>query len=392
MRDYISKLNDRNLQRRRESGLTTYALYSILIFIIYRIIEQYPSVPITSNFNEVFRIFAYTVNGGFFIFFIYLIYSIGTGHLSPARLVLKPSNESSLLETAIDYFVTGLLPLSVNLYFAIQIYLSAGEFSIYFIVFTLIFLTATFFYLFDELKNRKISVVYEIFDGTGSRTDDRNLISGLFYVLSLVSIVVTFYQIYAYRGSFSKLNVMTFTFLILAIPLILMEIIDLRKSDGFSKALENLEYEVYVRDLKDDQIREKLQKNYLGFLLLDWISLKLKEVEEFESDQDQKLEEIKKLEADLAGIDSEVYAIEHKGRREIIEAEKKKYKDGAIGFYSNNLREFERIWRKREIEVTERAEFNNLAEKIAEAVKKYDKEIRKEILSKINKKIWLAKS
>src|SRR4051812_4278282 len=44
----ISKLNDRNLQKRRESGLTSYAILSVIAIISFKLIEIIP----TCNFHE----------------------------------------------------------------------------------------------------------------------------------------------------------------------------------------------------------------------------------------------------------------------------------------------------------------------------------------------------
>jgi hypothetical protein len=48
MRDYITKLNDRNLQRKKATGFTNYVLYSLIIIIAFKIIDLVGRI----NFQE----------------------------------------------------------------------------------------------------------------------------------------------------------------------------------------------------------------------------------------------------------------------------------------------------------------------------------------------------
>lgn len=81
MRAYISKLIDRNLQRKRESGFTTYALYSVLFIVVYKIFEIVHLIPFQSDFWEVIEILTYSINLLFSLRFIYLIYEGSIEHL-----------------------------------------------------------------------------------------------------------------------------------------------------------------------------------------------------------------------------------------------------------------------------------------------------------------------
>ena len=48
MRDYITKLNDRNLQRKKATGFTNYVLYSLIIIIAFKIFDLVGRI----NFQE----------------------------------------------------------------------------------------------------------------------------------------------------------------------------------------------------------------------------------------------------------------------------------------------------------------------------------------------------
>ena len=66
MRNFISKLNDRNLQRKRESGITSYVLYSILILCIYKLFKHLERINIedfVSSQENILFFYCFSFNG-----------------------------------------------------------------------------------------------------------------------------------------------------------------------------------------------------------------------------------------------------------------------------------------------------------------------------------------
>lgn len=51
MKDFISKLNDRNLQRKRESGFTSYVIYSVFLLVLYKLFKIFEYFLIRTEYE-----------------------------------------------------------------------------------------------------------------------------------------------------------------------------------------------------------------------------------------------------------------------------------------------------------------------------------------------------
>jgi hypothetical protein len=130
------------------------------------------------------------------------------------------------------------------------------------------------FYLFHIFILLRFSItnkkVYDILKGNGQKdTFDIILEIALFFIYSFL-ILFSLYYIFIYELAYSKLNVFLFGSLLFLAMLIVIKIMGLRKDDAFSSDLENLEYEINVKNLNNDEIKLRLQKQYMGFLLSEW--------------------------------------------------------------------------------------------------------------------------
>ena len=157
---------------------------------------------------------------------------------------------------------------------------------------------------------------------------------------------------------------MLFGVVFYTIPLLLVKIIDLQKNDRFTNSLENLEYEINVRDLKDDEIRERLQKSYMWFLLIEWISYNLSQLEKFKRIIETKKSDIANLKNELTSINSTKYPIEHKGRSEKIAKKESEITRLTDKFFNSKLNEIESIWTDSKLEPIERRELSSLYNKL----------------------------
>lgn len=360
MRNYISKINDRNLQRKRESGLTTYALYSVLLLIIYKSAEQYPIIPFKSNFWEVTYIFTCTINILLSITIIYSVYELTLGHLSSIRLILKSNQSDRLLENILQLTTFLLLPVTLNGLTFYHQFQYKNNFNWFFLILGAILALVTILVLFLKRKERKINHTYEVFEGTGNVGTDKDFVSILLYTFGTIVISFSLFYAFTFQTTIAKNLTVIYCTLLYSIPLILIKIIDLRKNDSFTTSLENLEYEINVRNLSDDEIRERLQKNYMGFLLSEWIAYNTKHLADFQNEVTTKKGEIATMEQELSKIDATEYPLEIKGRKERIEKEKFGLKSKIEKFYNDKLNEIENVWEDSKLEPTERSELSKL--------------------------------
>ncbi|WP_395047329.1 hypothetical protein [Flavobacterium sp.] len=372
MKNYVSKINDRNLQRKRESGLTTYALYSILIIIFYNLTKIYPLIPIKKKYWEVLTVIIPTFNIYLGILIIIMVYSSTTNHISSIRVKLNSTNNNLLDEIILCSII--LIPLSASLTVTIHEYNSLSITNWYLIIMSILLLLFTFIIIgIISSERKKVNKSIEIYEGTGNRADDKNWLSIFFYVLGFSIIIYSGFNLLLNTTNIGKLNVLIFGILIYSIPCLVIKILDLREKDNFTSALENLEYEINVNKLNDDEIRIRLQQNYFGFLLNDWIIYNFQLIEDFNLNIDEQRSNLDITKTELKNIDIKQYPIEHVGRTTKIKETEVSIAKQINSFYNQKIKEIESFWYDSEIEYADRMELYKLHFKFNEEFQKHKK-------------------
>lgn len=177
MKDFISKLNDRNLQRKRESGLTSYVIYSIFILILYKLFTNTEFLLTTSeyepkNVKNVLWLICFTFNALF-----NLGYTIN--YLFPNISVFE--NIRLFKKTKIDYYVflSFLLSFPLGFFLICYTYFTIPLNSILFNIYSLYILLINIYGIYitinlyinskkNELlvtqKRKQISIIPNIID------------------------------------------------------------------------------------------------------------------------------------------------------------------------------------------------------------------------------------
>lgn len=375
MKNYISKLNDRNIQRNRESGFTTYALISALIIDLYNIVEIYPKIPFKERFFDVILVIVYALNIYIFFAAIYSFYSFSFGHFSSIRIIHKSNRNESLVEEFLQLSII-LIPCVGNLFVLVYSYIYLDNIQYYFLIMSLIFLFIVVLFLIITTKDNKLNKSYEIFEGTGRNGTDKDAPTIIIYLIGTIVISFSSYSVCSVSASISKRYIMVFCLLVYAVPFILSKIISLSKKDRYSKALENLEYEINMSNLNDNQIKQKLQENYMGFLLLDWINLKLNNFNVFVKEVDNLFNNIEIEKNELKGIDSCKYPIECEGRKEKIKNAESELRAKISNYFNINFKEIQDIWIDIKLDSNERLELHSFWNKLNDEFKKYKKKYK----------------
>ncbi|MBB6681206.1 hypothetical protein H4O20_07090 [Aequorivita sp. 609] len=341
MRNYITKINDRNLQRKKASGITNYVLYSILIIVIFKLIDLLPKISEDFSSLTFVEIIMYSLNSSLAIYMIYESFLSSIGNSSSLR-VLKNSKESEsyfkpLIESLL--FVTPTIP---TIYIAFNNFNDDVKFSPYLIfmsILSLFNIILAIAVLFTKDKDR-----YKIYKGTNDSKS--NTLSIIILIISVIVITYSINLLFNLNSDLDKLNLFIFGFLAFSILVILQRIIDNYSSDIFTKDLENLEYEIYVKNLSDNQIRHILQHKYMGFLINDWITNKEDEISsELDLINTTKVN-LTKERNELSKVDKEKYPIEYNGRLEKIENEEFNLKMKISTFFLDSIAEVDEIVKK----------------------------------------------
>ncbi|GGB73936.1 hypothetical protein GCM10007424_12280 [Flavobacterium suaedae] len=153
--------------------------------------------------------------------------------------------------------------------------------------------------------------------------------------------------------------------------IILDKIIELNKKDIYTVNLENLEYEIYVKDLQDDKIREILQQNYMGYLLNDWINYIDDTIKEELSKFKKEFERLKKRKENLdLTIDKQKYPLEYDGRIKILNEEFEILRDKTSPFFKTLLKDVKgALKNSNSLDNMEKKDLGNLHNKLIETIR-----------------------
>ena len=336
MKEYITKLIDRNLQRKRESGITNYALYSILIILIYKIIESIPRIAFNYDKVNILMIIGFSYNLFLSIFMVLISTNDTKKRKNDLKIYYKDRNSNF----EIGIFLIGILMPSILNF--INFFNSFGfdsNIQVYFLATSVIsiFLIAVFISILFYSREQKLDI-------KGEDLDAGIIYNLVFYTLIVLSITSSVFFLYTFKSfTIRKFDIFLFALYLFGIYVVMEKIIEASNNDNLIKSLEDLEYEIYVKGLDDSEIKNKLQSNYFGFLLQDWIDLKHEELKIFEEYHIDCCEKIKADEKELLTIDCSKYAIECEGRQnQIIENKKNLAKDTA-NFYSNKIKQIQNV-------------------------------------------------
>lgn len=339
MREYITKLNDRNLQRKKATGITNYVLYSLIVIIIFKIIGLIGIIDFKNfEFYHLVKIIWLSFCISLALFWIYQSFTSSFDNSSSIRILkVSKQNETFFIKINLaSIFLSTLIPAIIIFH---EDY-NSGNLDYSFQELILFFLSAMNI-LFLTVSLSKDENLYKAINNNSNHI----ILLKIVFVISL-SVVIISINLISNIDIPNKSNLILLCILIFSILPISEKIIESYKEDIFSKDLENLEYEIYLKDLSDDDIRDILQKKYMGFLITDWIKLKKTEISnEFENYEKENLEIISQ-EKDIEIIDKEKYPIEYNGRKEKVKKLKINLESKKNRFLDRNINEINEILKK----------------------------------------------
>ena len=312
LRAFITKLNDRNLQRKRESGITSYALISVIIFCVYKLYKNIYVYFEYFNINEVNNmILSIFLCSNIFIASHYVLdaLTIKKKIFSNLTLVKYNKNEFNLLE-----FIVYLILFTPPIITGIIAFINLNENSI---------ISTEYFILIGLLNLLSVFILLDIFRSE-SKLEILNLEENnnpLRIIIIITSGVVLGFSIF-YLSKIDlpeKLLFIKIIGIFYVIILLLVKYVEEDSQDKNFFNLENFEYEIYLKNLNDEAIRKKLQEKYIGFLLEFWIENNKNLVENYNK-QKTKIENFKNSElAKLNNtVDKNQYSMEYKESEKII--------------------------------------------------------------------------
>lgn len=266
MKDFISKLNDRNLQRKRESGFTSYVIYSIFLLVIYKLfkISEYFLVRTeyeADNLNTTIWLMCFTFNALFNLGYLINILFPNVSSFNNMRLLKKNNIDSYIFLSFILSFPLGLF-LIIYTYFTIPIdTFLFTSYSLY--IFGLNVWGIFQMYILYQ-KNRKNEL-------TINKKRNEETVSPIFdLILSFIVIGISIYFIYNIKIEFKAEFIKLLILLYLGYAII-EKILQANTNDQYIRKLEDFEYEIKLKKYDDERISKEFQDNFIGFFINDWI-------------------------------------------------------------------------------------------------------------------------
>ena len=293
LRDYVSKVNDRNLQRKRESGLTTYALISVLAYIIFFLIKNYPSKILNEYYLETICVSTLFYNIFFYTISIANFYSLFIPENSSIKIE-RIKNEVDPLTNIISNFFIFVFPLILNILSFVYLFFIRDNFSFYFLLNFIFFIFLNYIVFYPNKRDKQ--PVKSQFKATGGsflvsqdQTCQYKILTGILIILLIYSFIDEF--IITVR--FSKSEVILYLLHLYSVPVILYKLLMLTYNEKLSSNLENFEYEIIIKDYSSHKIKEEIQHKHFGFFIDDYQNAKillLKEIVEEVNDTISSLE------------------------------------------------------------------------------------------------------
>lgn len=363
---YIAIINDRNLQKKQTSGFSQWAILGILAYLILDFCDKIPLI-FSSSEVKFYSIIILAIILNFSFCAILLFMSITVQSKIPKMRRL--SSEISSLSSIIFY-----IPFGFILLFAAFINLEAANYMKIInlnpwplMVFSIYFAINAISPLLQKInhyrKSKKAKSSYPEINEFSNKI--RIAISIIFSIISIAGILILYI---AYWGISIPIEtndislVLKTGFEIVGFFLLVLIFFDNISSSNKYKWLENLETEIYLEDLSENEIKERLDREYLGVKILKWISLQNGKINTITSEfLDLIKEETENLES-ITTIDKS-FQHERIGRLEEIDRRVKEKFNGHLDIIKEINFKLDEIKKQGLFDEEEKVEINNFTVK-----------------------------
>ena len=328
LKDYIVKLNDRNIQRQRETGFTLYAILGAIIFCFFYLIDNLMTLVCIKTDSDYLNISVFTVNILFILCYFYLSYQILTRKRGVTKIF---PNKEPIDITIVDtpLFSAFATICFLNFYFLTDTQ-SKLHFWYCFVFGTLgaLNLLSPFLLVLRRWMKRRIKkkkgLSIEVIDFTvGNERMVKIASTGLLlYGTSLlVFTTVTIFSIDFKIEAISISEVIKYTSIFFGLLFLTNTAIDIKAKEKDNNQLEDFEKEIFFDDITNEEIAHKFETEFASIPFSKWMTTKYSEVMDYFSTKRQEFLSCDLLIADLDKIDKVTLTFEYNGRLNKIIAE-----------------------------------------------------------------------
>lgn len=321
LKDYIVKLNDRNIQRQRETGFTLYAILAVLIYCVFYLIDNLPIlIAIIQDLNFL-NIAILTSNSLFILWLFYLSYETLTRKKRLTKIF--PYKEPLIIEFVdLPFFIFLGLICFLNI---VSIKNSQNIlYSYYLIIFGILaglnilspFIINLFRIIKEERKKKKGQSIEKIdFTFFNDKTLKMIFRSLILYasLLSMFSIVLL-YNIKTNLRSESIALTLKYVVISYGVLLLIRIFTNIKTKQNENNQMEDFEKEIFFEDISNEKIVKKFEQEFYGIPFSKWISDKQVEIMNFFNKMRQEFLRTDFLLAEVDKIDKKLMPYEFDGR------------------------------------------------------------------------------
>ena len=325
LKDYIVKLNDRNIQRQRETGFTLYAILGAIVFCVFYLLDNIDITSSIYNDNKQLNVAVFVSNAIFILSLFYMSYGTATRRHTLTKIF--PYKRPLNIEISDYPFFISYLTISV-LNFTFLRYsenIWQKSFLIIFASLTLLNVLSPFvinlYRLHKRNKKRKNGQTIEEFDFTFFNKTVIRLFS--IVLLSYATILSIFWLTVSYKVHFElepKLlaSISKYVLIYFALLYLLKKAMDIKSREHDNNQLEDFEKEIFFENISNEDIAKRYEKDFDGIPFSKWITDKQIEIMNFFDQKRQAFLAQDILLTDVDAIDKNKMPYEFSGRLQNI--------------------------------------------------------------------------
>lgn len=285
LRDYIVKLNDRNIQRQRETGFTLYAILGAIIYCIYFLIDNLNALFIIKKTYDYFLVMTITSNLLFALFILSMSFHIKTRKkritkIFPYQVPLKiefsdiPIFLTFAIISYLNFFSIQFSPFKIFTWFL----------SVFGVIVTLNLVSPFVAVLIRQIKlyrKQKKGHSVEKIDFTAFNQTTIKTFSISFFLYSIVLFTLAGISIANSDLKFEVTQfslIIKYTIIFYGFLYLVKLAIDIRTLQNRHTELEDFEKEIFFEKLSDEEIAKRFEHEFDGIPFSKWLTDKQNEI------------------------------------------------------------------------------------------------------------------
>jgi hypothetical protein len=325
LKEYIVKLNDRNIQRQRETGFTMYAILGAVIYCLLYTIDKIDTAIKIFNDSRYLEISVFASDATFSMFL--LILSFGISSRQQRLTKIFPYKRPLQIDIA-DFPIFLILAIIcfLNFFLLQDIEQLFKKFCLWFFgILTGLNIISPFVInlvgIYRRWKKEKKGKTVEEIDFTMFNKKIIRIasLSYLLYATLLLSLLfgaVSFSRITIEPNEIVKL--IKYSLIFYSLLYLIKLFIDLKEKEHENNRLEDFEKEIFFDNISNDEIVKKFEKDFDGIPFSKWIIVRRGDIKTFFDQQKQQFLDQEILMIEVDQIDKKSLPFEHSGRLRTI--------------------------------------------------------------------------